>query len=95
MNKPTQAELSCRHYVSYTGVNLPLKLITPLEDESAAGRITYMRAYYDDAGLLRVVEKMVYGEVEFEHRYDYYDDGRIKSAQLSEPDEEPQILQFD
>jgi hypothetical protein len=54
-----------------------------------------MRAYYDDAERLLAVEKVVYGEVEFEHRYQYHDDGRIKAAMLLEPDEEPNLLSFD
>ena len=87
--------LVCRHYVSYSGVNLPLRLITPLEDDSLDRRITYFRGYYNDREQLVALEKVVYGEVEFEHRYQYYPDGRIKSAELIEVDEEPRIVQFD
>lgn len=86
--------LNCRHYVSYTGVGLPLKLITPLDDETLDGRITYFAGYYDDKQQLRIVEKVVYGEIEFAHRYSYYDDGRIKAAELLEPDEEPRLMEF-
>lgn len=85
----------CRHYVCYSGVALPLKLITPLDDESLDRRITYFRGYYNKQDQLVAVEKVVYGEVEFEHRYEYYPDGRLKSAELREVDEEPRIMQFD
>ena len=88
-------DLICRYYVTYTGVSLPLNLITPLEEEGLEQRITYFRGYYDDQERLMAVEKVVYGEVEFEHRYDYHDDGRIKSAELIEADEDPRIMQFD
>jgi len=87
--------LECRHFVTYSGVELPLNLITPLEDDSVDKRITYMRGFYNQAGQLLAVEKVVYGEIEFEHRYAYHDDGRIKSAELREPDEEPQTLRFE
>ena len=90
----TKQNLTCRHYVSYTGVGLPLKLITPLDDATLDGRITYFRGYYDEGELLIAVEKVVYGEVEFEHRYRYDADGRIKSAELREPDEEPRVMEF-
>ena len=87
--------LLCRHYVSYSGVKLPLKLITPLDDESLDKRITYFRGYYNAQEQLVAIEKVVYGEIEFEHRYDYYPDGRLKSAELREEDEAPRVLQFE
>lgn len=91
----SKQSLQCRHFVSYTGVKLPLKLITPLDGESVDKRITYFRGYYNAQEQLVAVEKVVYGEIEFEHRYDYYDDGRLKSAELREEDEAPRVLQFD
>ena len=86
---------TCRHYVSYSGVTLPLNLITPLEEDGLEQRITYFRGFYDDQERLVAVEKVVYGDVEFEHRYQYHDDGRLKSAELIEADEEPRVMQFD
>lgn len=85
----------CRHYVSYSGIKLPLKLITPLDAESLDKRITYFRGYYNAQEQLVAIEKVVYGEIEFEHRYDYYPDGRLKSAELREADEAPRVLQFE
>ena len=90
----TNESLTCRHFVTYSGVTLPLNLITPLGDDDLDQRITYFRGYYDERGRLVVVEKVVYGEVEFEHRYQYHDDGRIKSAELIEADEDPRVMQF-
>ena len=87
--------LVCRHYVTYSGVELPLNLITPLEDENLNRRITYFRGYYNDQQQLVALEKVVYGEVEFEHRYEYHPDGRLKSAVLIEVDEDPRVVQFD
>ena len=87
--------LMCRHYVSYSGVALPLKLITPLDEESLDGRITYFRGYYNAQEQLVAVEKVVYGEIEFEHRYEYRPDGRLKSAELREVDETPRTMRFD
>jgi hypothetical protein len=91
----TKQTLLCRHYVSYSGVKLPLKLITPLDDDSLDRRITFFRGYYNTQEQLVAVEKVVYGEIEFEHRYDYYPDGRLKSAELREPEEAPRVLSFD
>lgn len=91
----TKQTLQCRHYVSYSGVKLPLKLITPLDGESVDKRITFFRGYYNAQEQLVAVEKVVYGEIEFEHRYDYYPDGRLKSAELREPEEAPRVLSFD
>jgi hypothetical protein len=41
------------------------------------------------------VEKVVYGEIEFTHQYDYAADGSICKAVLTEDDEEPRTLVFD
>jgi YD repeat-containing protein len=87
--------LVCRHYVTYTGVRLPLKLITPLDDDSLDKRITYFRGYYSEQEQLMAVEKVVYDEVEFEHRYQYHADGRLKSAEMREADEEPNVIEFE
>ena len=87
--------LVCRHYVSYSGVALPLKLITPLDGERLDGRITYFRGYYNAQEQLVAVEKVVYGEIEFEHHYEYHSDGRLKFAELREVDETPRTMQFD
>jgi len=87
--------LQCRHFVSYTGVKLPLKLITPLDAESVDKRITYFRGYYNQQDQLIAVEKVVYGEIEFEHHYQYHADGRLQSAELRETDEAPRVLEFE
>ena len=87
--------LTCRNYASYTGVKLPLRLITELDGDDVDKRITYFRGFYDESERLVAVEKVVYGDVEFEHRYQYHDDGRLKSAELIEADEEPRVMQFD
>lgn len=87
--------LTCRHYVTYSGVSLPLKLVTPVEEEGLENRITFFRGYYDDRDQLMMVEKIVYGEVEFKHHYQYHEDGRLKHVELIEVDEEPRVMQFD
>ncbi len=86
--------LQCRHFVTYTGVTLPLRLITPLEGEGLDRRLTYFRGYYNAQEQLVVVEKIVYSEVEFEHHYEYHDDGRLKSAKMIEADDAPRIMEF-
>lgn len=88
--------LTCRHFVTYSGVDLPLNLVIPLEEGDLDQRITFFRGYFDEHEQLLAVEKLVYGEVEFEHRYQYHDDGRIKQVELfEEDDEEPRVMQFD
>ncbi len=89
------AALVRRHFASYTGVRLPLKLITPLDDAELERRITFFRGYFDACDQLVTIEKVVYGEIEFTHHYAYHDDGRIKRAALHQDDEEPRILSFD
>ena len=87
--------LTCRHFVTYSGVDLPLNLVTPLEEGDLDQRITFFRGYYDEREQLMAVEKVVYGEIEFEHHYQYHDDGRLKCIELIEADEEARVMQFD
>ena len=51
-----------RYFLSYSGVSLPLRLVSPLAASELQNRNTYFRAVYDDAD--RLVAKLVYGEVE-------------------------------
>ena len=53
-----------RYFLSYSGVSLPLKLLSPLAASELQNRNTYFRAVYDEAGKLVSCEKLVYGEVE-------------------------------
>jgi hypothetical protein len=88
-------QTECRHFVTYSGVRLPLKLVNPLEAADIANRNTYFRAWFDEHGRLIKVEKVVYGEVELQHRYDYHGDGRLKLAEITEADGESRLLHFD
>lgn len=85
----------CRHFVSYSGVKLPLKLVNPLEETDLDNRNTYFRGWYDSQERIVGCQKVVYGEIEFEHRYEYHANGVLKRAEVSNADEEPRILSFD
>lgn len=54
-------------------------------------RNTYYRGYFDNQDRLLLCQKIVYGEVESEHRYEYYPNGLLKDARITEDDEERQI----
>lgn len=88
-------DLECRYFASYSGVRLPLKLITPLHEDDLTRRITYFRGFYDQQSRLIALEKVVYGEIEFEHRYHYHADGSIHRAELREPGEEVRLMDFE
>lgn len=85
---------TCRHFVTYSGVRLPLKLVNELAETDIANRNTYFRAWFDDRGRLLKVEKVVYGEVELQHRYDYHANGRLMLAEITEADE-VRVMRFD
>lgn len=84
-----------RFFVSYTGIKLPFNLVNPIAEEALTNRNTYIRAYFNETGALACFEKIVYGEVELAHRYEYYGSGSLKSAEISMPEEEPLFLYFD
>ena len=87
-------ELIYRYFISYTGVKLPLQLVNELDQGQLDNRITYFKAYYDDHNRLKVIEKVVYGEIEFSHHYEYGQDGKLEKAILHEGDELPRTLVF-
>jgi hypothetical protein len=85
----------CRYFISYSGVKLPLKLVTPLADAELQNRNTFFRGYFDRQDRLMLCQKMVYGEIELEHRYGYYDSGVLRQAEITDADGEVTLLRFD
>jgi YD repeat-containing protein len=85
----------CRYFLTYTGVKLPLKLMTELEPAQLENRNTYFRGYFDDEGRLVGLQKLVYGEVEMEHRYAYHANGALKSVEIVDADGELNGMTFD
>ncbi|EIJ43406.1 hypothetical protein BegalDRAFT_2563 [Beggiatoa alba B18LD] len=79
-------------FVSYTGMNLPLNLVNPLED--TGNRLTYFRAHYDAQDRLILCEKMVYGEIESSHRYHYYPNGVLQTAEITDENGDVETIQF-
>jgi hypothetical protein len=92
MSQPDRAD--CRYFATYSGVKLPLRLVTPIDEAALTNRNTFMRAYFDAMGRLTACEKVVYGEVELAHRYEYYASGSLKRAEITMLDEEPACLHF-
>jgi hypothetical protein len=85
----------CRYFITYSGVKLPLKLVTPLADAELQNRNTFFRGYFDQHDRLMLCQKMVYGEIELEHRYAYYDSGVLRQAEITDADGEVTVLKFD
>ena len=81
----------CRYFVSYSGIKLPLPLVNEITEASLNNRHTYYRGYFDAQDKMLLCQKVVYGEVESEHQYDYYDSGVLKCAQITEDDEVREI----
>lgn len=84
----------CRYFLTYTGVKLPFKLVTPLTAAEVDNRNTFFKGYYDGERLLGF-DKMVYGEVELAHRYTYRADGSLERAEITDIDEDVTVMQFD
>lgn len=86
---------SQRHFLTYTGVKLPLNLTSPLEGDAVKNRNTFFVGHYDHQDQLRLVEKMTYGEVEMSHRYDYFATGVLKTATITDAEGEQTTMDFD
>ena len=85
---------TCRHYVTYSGVKLLPKLVSPLEQADIANRNTCFRVWFDERERMVLCQKVVYGEVELQHRYEYHDNGSLKQAEITEADES-RVMCFD
>jgi hypothetical protein len=88
-------EQSCRFFVSYAGRKPPFHLIDPIAESTLANRNTYIRAYYSGSGRLTGFDKVVYGETELSHRYEYDARGVLRRAEIVMLDEEAVVLAFD
>jgi hypothetical protein len=89
------AEQDCRFFVSYAGKKPPFHLIDQIEEAALTNRNTYVRAYFAASGLLTGFDKMVYGEIELSHRYQYDARGVLRRAEISMLDEESVVIRFD
>ena len=89
------ANQECRFFTSYSGVKLPFNLVNAIAAEALSNRNTFIRAYFDQAGMLSGFDKVVYGEVELSHRYQYHGNGQLRRAEIVMLDEEPAALNFD
>jgi hypothetical protein len=83
-----------RYFLTYSGVKLPLRLVNPLAEHELGHRNTYIRALYDDEDRLIQCEKLVYGEVELTHRYQYDANGGLRTAEIT-IDDECSVMEFD
>lgn len=83
-----------RYFLTYRGVGLPLRLAEELDAAGVEHRGTFYRASYDAAERLVRCEKIVYGEVELEHVYEYDAQGTLLQAKISSAGDEPQIISF-
>lgn len=83
-----------RYFTSYTGVKLPFKLVNPLDAAEVKNRNTYFLGYYDAADRLTGFDKVVYGEIELAHRYQYHADGALRQAEITDIDGDVSVLAY-
>lgn len=84
----------CRYFLTYSGVKLPFNLVTPLTEAEIANRNTYFKGYFDAWGRLIGFDKLVYGEIELAHRYDYGLSGGLRRAVITDIDGDEQAIDF-
>ena len=87
--------LEVRSFLATSGVKLPLKLVNQIEPTALTNRNTYIRAWYDGSDRLLRFEKVVYGDIELSHVYDYDAEGRLRRAEILMLDEDPTVLHYD
>lgn len=95
MKYTDKSPAQCRYFVTYTGVKLPFKLVNPLEEKDVENRNTFFRGYFDGQDRLTGFQRIVYGEVELEHQYQYHGNGVLQQAEVTDADGEVSVLRFD
>jgi hypothetical protein len=83
---------TCRYFITYSGVKLPFKLVSELGEHEIRNRNTFFRGYFAADDVLLGFQKVVYGEVELEHKYTYGEDGVLKQAEITDADGEITII---
>ena len=91
---PTTNDERTRYFLTYRGVGLPLKLAEELDAAGVENRGTFFRARYDAQDRLLGCEKVVYGEVELEHVYEYDAQGKLVQARITIAGDEPKSVFF-
>ncbi|EIZ79662.1 hypothetical protein WSK_1742 [Novosphingobium sp. Rr 2-17] len=86
---------TCRHFVTCSGVRLPLRLVEEIDGGQLGHRNTVIRSWPDDAGALIGSDKVVYGEIELSHRYAYRGDGTLAVAEIVMLDDDFARIYFD
>ena len=84
-----------RHFTTYSGVKLPFKLVSELTDADLRNRNTFFRGYFDSDDRLLGFDKLVYGEIELAHRYEYDAAGTLRHAEITDVDGDVTELSFD
>lgn len=84
----TDTTTICRYFTTYSGVKLPFKLVSELQEQEIRNRNTYFRGLFNSDGKLLSFEKMVYGDVELAHVYTYGADGELIHAEITDADGE-------
>lgn len=88
MNEPT-----IRYFTTYSGVSLPFNLTAELSEAETQNRNTFFRGCFDTDGRLQSFQKVVYGEIELEHRYQYGDAGELLRTEVVDEDGEVTVVE--
>ena len=83
-----------RYYLSYTGVGLPLKLVNSLAFDETNNRNTFFAVMLDKYGHEALIHKVVYGEVEMSHNYNFTPSGELISAEITDIEGATQTITF-
>ena len=84
---------TCRYFTTYSGIALPFKLVGELDASAINNRNTFYQGYFNADGLLLSLKKIVYNEVEIEHRYSYKPDGTLLCAEITDIDGEVMVVE--
>lgn len=86
--------LERRYFATYSGIRLPIRFSQPLDDSAIVNRNTYFIVFYNSTAQMIGFQKMVYGEMELQHYYNYDETGKLIRAEITNTDQEVTVLEF-
>lgn len=84
-----------QYFLSYSGIDLPLNLVSPISKAELQNRNTYFGVNLDGQGRISLIHKRVYGDIELSHHYGYEKNGILQWATIHGSDGDGRKLYFD
>lgn len=89
-----EENMSVRYFSGISGITLPYVPRDEVTAEQAHSLPAYLRVRFDEDGRVTKLEKVIGDKLDFDHEYEYYDDGSLRRATVNVPGNELVVHEF-